>query len=53
MESLFFLIPLSILLLALAAKIFVWAVEQDQFANLDQHGLDIFEEKIEKEHGEN
>lgn len=38
------LIPVSIVLIATAAAIFLWAVNNDQFEHLDKHGFDIFEE---------
>ena len=43
MESLFFLIPLSIVLLGIAAFVFVRAVDRGQFEELDQHGMDILD----------
>jgi len=52
MESLYFLIPISILMLAVAAKIFIWAVDHKQFEQLDQHGLDILEDTNEQNTGE-
>jgi cbb3-type cytochrome oxidase maturation protein len=44
MEILVVLIPVSILLIAIAAAIFLWAVNNNQFEQLDKHGFDIFEE---------
>lgn len=44
MEMLVVLIPLSIVLIGIAAAIFLWAVNHDQFDQLDKHGFDIFEE---------
>ncbi len=44
MEILVVLIPVSFVLIAIAAAIFVWAVNNDQFEQLDKHGFDIFEE---------
>lgn len=44
MESLFILIPISILLLSIAAVIFLWAVNHNQFDHLDKHGFDIFDD---------
>lgn len=45
MEILVVLIPISILLIGIATVIFVWAVDNNQFEQLDKHGLDIFEEE--------
>ena len=44
MEILVVLIPLSIILMGAAAAIFLWAVNHNQFDQLDKHGFDIFEE---------
>ena len=44
MEMLLVLIPISIVLIAVAAAIFLWAVNHNQFDQLDKHGFDIFEE---------
>jgi len=44
MEMLVVLIPISIILIGIAAAVFLWAVNHDQFDQLDKHGLDIFEE---------
>jgi len=44
MEILVVLIPISIILIGIAAAIFIWAVNNNQFEQLDKHGLDIFEE---------
>ncbi len=41
MEILFLLIPLSVLLLGLAAWAFIWAVNHRQFDDLDKHAMDI------------
>lgn len=43
MESIAILIPLSILFIAFAALVFVWAVNDDQFDALDTHGFDILD----------
>ncbi|MEQ8485185.1 MAG: cbb3-type cytochrome oxidase assembly protein CcoS [Pseudomonadales bacterium] len=45
MEILLLLIPLSLLLVGLAAATFVWAVNHGQFDQLDQHGFDILDEQ--------
>lgn len=44
MEILVVLIPVSIILIGIAAAIFLWAVNNNQFEQLDKHGFDIFEE---------
>jgi cbb3-type cytochrome oxidase maturation protein len=44
MEILVVLIPVSIVLIGIAAALFLWAVNNDQFEQLDKHGFDIFEE---------
>ncbi len=44
MEILVVLIPVSIVLIAIAATVFLWAVNNNQFEQLDKHGFDIFEE---------
>lgn len=45
MEVIWFLIPLSILLVALAIRAFTWAVRTHQFEDLDREGARIlFEE---------
>jgi cbb3-type cytochrome oxidase maturation protein len=38
------LIPVSIVLIGIAAAIFLWAVNHHQFDQLDKHGFDIFED---------
>ena len=46
MEIIFILVPLSILLIAGAIWAFVWAVNNDQFEDLDREGYEIlFDEK--------
>lgn len=42
MEVLVVLIPISIVLIGVAAFMFLWAVDNDQFEELDLHGFDIF-----------
>jgi cbb3-type cytochrome oxidase maturation protein len=44
MEMLLVLIPISIVLIGTASVIFLWAVNNNQFEQLDKHGFDIFEE---------
>jgi cbb3-type cytochrome oxidase maturation protein len=41
MEILIVLVPLSIVLIAIATAMFVWAVDNDQFEQLDLHGFDL------------
>lgn len=38
MESLYLLIPLSILIVIAAAALFVWAANSGQFDDLERHG---------------
>ncbi len=45
MTSLLLLIPLSLLLLAVAIGAFVWAVRSGQFEDLDTPALDILGEE--------
>lgn len=44
MESIYILIPISIIMLALGIGIFVWAVRSGQFDDLESHGLDILDD---------
>ena len=44
MEILLLLIPISIVLIGIAGVTFVWAVNNDQFEELDRHGFDILED---------
>ena len=44
MEMLWVLIPVSIVLIGIAAAVFLWAVNNNQFEQLDKHGFDIFED---------
>lgn len=47
MESLYILIPVAIVFLAVAIKAFLWAADNKQFDDLDQEAQRIlFEEKI-------
>lgn len=51
MSSLFFLIPISLVLLSLAIWAFFWAVKNDQFEDLDGPAYSILfddEEEIKK-----
>jgi len=47
MEILLLLIPLSLVLIAVAATVFVWAVNHRQFDDLDRHGFDVLEDDDE------
>lgn len=44
MTILLLLIPISLLLMGIAAAMFIWAVDNDQFEDLDRHGFDILED---------
>jgi cbb3-type cytochrome oxidase maturation protein len=44
MGILLLLIPISLLLIAIAGWVFIWAVNHDQFEELDRHGFDILED---------
>ena len=44
MEILLWLLPISFVLLVVAGGAFMWAVNTDQFEDLDHHAMDIFEE---------
>ncbi len=48
MNAIYFLIPLTLLLLALAIALFFWAVNSDQYSDLDKESQQIlFDEKPE------
>ena len=47
MNSLLFLVPLSIVLLGAAVGAFVWAVRHGQFDDLDTPALDILQDDPE------
>ncbi|HEX7034677.1 MAG TPA: cbb3-type cytochrome oxidase assembly protein CcoS [Pseudomonadales bacterium] len=49
MSVLLLLIPISALLMAVAAAAFVWAVNHGQFDELDRHGFDIFDDSVGEE----
>lgn len=44
MAILLLLIPISLLLIAIAGALFVWAVDNHQFDDLDRHGFDILDD---------
>ncbi|RXJ74346.1 cbb3-type cytochrome oxidase assembly protein CcoS [Veronia nyctiphanis] len=41
MESIYILIPIAILLVAVAVGIFIWAVKSEQFEDLERQGMNI------------
>lgn len=41
MASLYILIPIAILLVAVAVAIFIWAVKSEQFEDLERQGQNI------------
>lgn len=44
MAVLLLLIPISLLLIAIAGAMFIWAVNHGQFDSLDRHGFDILDD---------
>jgi len=50
MNSLLFLVPLSIVLLGVAFGAFIWAVRRGQFDDLDAAALDILVDDEAKPH---
>ncbi len=51
MNSLFILIPIALVLVALAVRIFIWAVKSGQFEDLDTEGKRILFDKDTPSHG--
>ena len=49
MEILAILIPMSFVLIGIAGAVFVWAVNNDQFDQLDRHGFDILDHNADDE----
>ena len=45
MESLWMLLPISIVLVGIALALFNWAANNRQFDNLEQHALDVLNEE--------
>ncbi len=41
MESLYILIPIAVLLVFLAVSLFIWAVQSEQFDDLERQGMNI------------
>lgn len=50
MAALYVLIPIALLLLAVAIAAFVWAVDRDQFEDLEAEGERILLDDYEPEH---
>ncbi|MGR5244190.1 cbb3-type cytochrome oxidase assembly protein CcoS [Vibrio sp. PNB23_22_6] len=50
MESLYILIPIAIVLVCVAAAVFLWAVRSDQFEDLERQGHNILLGEVEKTH---
>jgi len=44
MEIIYVLIPLSVILMALAIGFFFWAIKNDQFDDLDTPALDVLDD---------
>ena len=50
MESLYILIPITLVLICLAVAVFLWAVKSEQFEDLERQGHNIlFDEDDHKE----
>ena len=47
METLFWLLPISLTLFVVAMVAFVWAVNNGQFDQLDSRGLEVLDEEDE------
>jgi cbb3-type cytochrome oxidase maturation protein len=43
-EIMLLLVPISIVLIAIAGGAFIWAVNRRQFENLDEHALDVLDD---------
>ena len=53
MESLYILIPIAILLVFIAVLVFLWAVKNEQFEDLERQGHNIlFDEEEERKDSE-
>ncbi|WP_339388061.1 cbb3-type cytochrome oxidase assembly protein CcoS [Vibrio caribbeanicus] len=53
MESLYILIPIAILLVFIAVLVFLWAVKNEQFEDLERQGHNIlFDEDEERKESE-
>ncbi len=54
MNIIFLLIPISLIILALAVLVFIWAVNNKQFDDLEKHGHDIlFDDDIKPKDPDN
>ncbi|QFT54003.1 cbb3-type cytochrome oxidase assembly protein CcoS [Microbulbifer sp. THAF38] len=54
MESLYFLIPIAVVFVALAIKVFFWAVNNGQYDDLETEGRRIlFEDDLQESSSEN
>lgn len=54
MSIIFVLIPLAIIIVAIAIGIFFWAVKSNQFDDLERQGYSIlFDDDLKKEAGKN
>ena len=51
MASLLILLPLSLALVGVAAVAFLWAVDREQFNDLERHAFDLLEEEDGPEGG--
>lgn len=47
MQSIYLLIPLSVILVAVALGAFFWAVRSGQFDDLDSPALDILDDEVD------
>lgn len=53
MNIVFLLIPVSLVFLALAVWVFIWAVNNKQFEDLEKHGHDIlFDDDVKHQRDE-
>ena len=50
MESLYILIPIAILLVFIAVLVFLWAVKNEQFEDLERQGHNILFDEDEENH---
>ncbi|MEM0909335.1 MAG: cbb3-type cytochrome oxidase assembly protein CcoS [Pseudomonadota bacterium] len=51
MSIIFVLIPLAVIIVALAIGIFFWAVKNNQFEDLDRQGYSIlYDDDVDEEH---
>ncbi len=45
MEALVILVPISIVLMGIATWVFIWAVNNKQFEQLERHGFDVLDDE--------